>query len=99
MSLFSLGRQPHRFQHKPIYYDEQKEKLKEMEQRATHTPAEIQREEQKTQNFRGVFVGATKHLRKRKLREANGYSPQRRGVIYLFLVLALCLLWYYLMSV
>ena len=28
MSLFSLGRQPRRFQHKPIYYDEQKETLK-----------------------------------------------------------------------
>ena len=65
MGMFS-AREPRRFEHKYIYYDERKEKLAKIEEKAKRELGMLPEEEYNPENIRGKFVEATTHLNRRK---------------------------------
>jgi len=69
MGLFTV-REPRRFEHKYIYYDERKEKLEKIEESAKRDLGMLPQDDGfNLENIRGKFLDATTHLKKRK---ANG---------------------------
>ena len=89
MGLFTV-RKPRGFHHNYIYYDPRKEKLKEIEkmekEEKIETPKEFSPED-----IRGKFVGATKHLKRRK---ESGRKPLSYGVLILLIVILLFVMHY-----
>lgn len=93
MRLFE-NRKPRKFHHEYIYVDERREHLDNMEKRIKREIGIIPPEEFKPEDLRGAFVYATKHLRRRKEREAAGHRNISVGVIILLLILLSILLFY-----
>ncbi len=93
MGMFKT-RKPRSYQHSYIYVDERKEKLKAIEERAKRELGMLPPKEFDPEAFRGTFVKATKHLRRRK---ESGRQPMRVGVI-LIIIGALLFLWHYLLT-
>lgn len=93
MSIFSLGRKPRRFCHVPIYYDERRDRLAEIEKRA-RCAVEHRDEEFKSENLRCAFEAAMPHLQRHKQRKAFSWRCNI-GMLAL-IIMVLLLVWYYL---
>ena len=85
MGLFTV-RKPRGFHHNYIYYDPRKEKLKEIDERAKRELGILPPKEFSPEDIRGKFVGATKHLKRRK---ESGRKPLSYGVLILLIVILL----------
>lgn len=64
MGMFNV-REPRRFEHKYIYYDERKERLAKIEERAKRELGMLPEEEFNPESIRGKFVEGTTHLKRR----------------------------------
>lgn len=93
MGLFTV-RKPRGFQHNYIYYDPRKEKLKEIDERAKRELGILPPKEFAPEDIRGKFVGATKHLKRRK---ESGRKPLSYGVL-IVLIVALLFVMHYLVT-
>ncbi len=93
MGLFTV-RKPRGFQHNYIYYDPRKEKLKEIDERAKRELGILPPKEFSPEDIRGKFVGATKHLKRRK---ESGRKPLSYGVL-IVLIVALLFVMHYLVT-
>lgn len=90
MGLFTV-RKPRGFHHNYIYYDPRKEKLKEIDERAKRELDILPPKEFSPEDIRGKFVGATKHLKRRK---ESGRKPLSYGVLILLIVILLFVMHY-----
>jgi hypothetical protein len=93
MGMFSI-REPRRFEHKYIYYDERKEKLEKIEEKAKKDLGMLPKETFNPDDIRGKFLEGTKHLKKFK---ESGGSRLSTKVLILSLI-ALFLLLHYLIT-
>ena len=84
MGMFTT-RKPRGFQHNYIYYDPRKEKLKEIDERAKRELGLLPPKEFTPEDIRGKFVGATKHVKRRR---ESGKKPVSYGVLITLIVLA-----------
>lgn len=91
MGLFRVN-QPRGFQHNYIYYDPRKEKLAKIEENAKRELGMLPEKEFNPEDIRGKFVGATKHLKRRK---EDGRKPISSGVL-VFIIAILIVVMYYL---
>lgn len=90
MNFFKMNK-PRGYQHKYIYYDERKEKLAKMEENAKRELGLLPPKEFSPEDIRGKFVGATKHLKRRK---ESGRKPLSYGVLIMIIVFLLLLMKY-----
>lgn len=90
MGMFNI-REPRRFEHKYIYYDERKEKLAKIEERARRELGMLPEESFNPENIRGKFVEGTKHLKRRK--ENGGPTISVQAAVILIIVLSFLLYW------
>lgn len=93
MGMFSV-REPRRFEHKYIYYDERKDRLAKMEEKAKRELGMLPEETYNPENIRGKFVEGTKHLKRRK---ENG-GPRMTIQTSVVLILALLFVLHWLMT-
>lgn len=94
MGLFNV-REPRRIEHKYIYYDERKEKLKEIEENARRELGMIDEEEPyNPERIRGKFIEGTKYLKRRK---ESGSKPLSLPVA-LILIAGLLFVMHYLLT-
>lgn len=93
MGLFTM-RTPRKFEHKYIYYDERKEKLSKIEEKAKRDLGMLPDEPYNPEAIRGKFVESTKHLKRKK--ESGGVSISPKVSVVLIVVLLLVL--YYLIN-
>ena len=89
MGMFSV-REPRRIEHKYIYYDERKEKLAKIEERAKRELGMLPEEEYNPENIRGKFVEGTTHL-KRRLENGGPRITFPVAVVLLFFLVLLLL--------
>lgn len=96
MGLFNQPK-PRGFHHEYIFFDERKQRLKDIENRAKnelgikdHTTALHER-------IRGTFLNATRHVRRRRERRASGGLVLSSGIIIVLLLL-LFAVWKILLS-
>lgn len=90
MNFFKMNK-PRGYQHKYIYYDERKEKLAKIEENAKRELGLLPPKEFSPEDIRGKFVGATKHLKRRK---ESGRKPLSYGVLMMIIVFLLLLMKY-----
>ncbi|MCQ2083240.1 MAG: hypothetical protein MJY58_01920 [Bacteroidaceae bacterium] len=90
MGMFST-REPRRFEHKYIYYDERKEKLAKIEENAKRELGMIPEKEFDPESIRGRFVESTTHLKRRK--ENGGPRMDIRLSLVLIAALLFVLHW------
>ena len=90
MNFFKMNK-PRGYQHKYIYYDERKEKLAKIEEYAKSELGLLPPKEFSPEDIRGKFVGATKHLKRRK---ESGRKPLSYGVLIMIIVFLLLLMKY-----
>ena len=90
MNFFKMNK-PRGYQHKYIYYDERKEKLTKIEENAKRELGLLPPKEFSPEDIRGKFVGATKHLKRRK---ESGRKPLSYGVLIMIIVFLLLLMKY-----
>ncbi|MCQ2066709.1 MAG: hypothetical protein MJY65_03530 [Bacteroidaceae bacterium] len=94
MGLFNV-REPRRIEHKYIYYDERKEKLKKIEENARRELGMIDEEEPyNPERIRGKFIEGTKYLKRRK---ESGSKPLSLPVA-LILIAGLLFVMHYLLT-
>ena len=80
MGMFNI-REPKRYEHKYIYYDERKEKLEKIEESAKRDLGLVSQETFNPESIRGKFVEGTKHLKRRKENGGPRMSVQLTVVI------------------
>lgn len=90
MGMFNV-REPRRMEHKYIYYDERKEKLAKIEEKAKRELGMIPEESFDPERIRGKFVEGTKHLKRRK--ENGGPAIPLPVAIIAIVALLLLLRW------
>lgn len=90
MNFFKMNK-PRGYQHKYIYYDERKEKLAKIEENAKRELGLLPPKEFSPEDIRGKFVGATKHLKRRK---ESGRKPLSYGVLIMIIIFLLLLMKY-----
>ena len=90
MNFFKMNK-PRGYQHIYIYYDERKEKLAKIEENAKRELGLLPPKEFSPEDIRGKFVGATKHLKRRK---ESGRKPLSYGVLIMIVVFLLLLMKY-----
>ena len=88
MGMFSV-REPRRIEHKYIYYDERKERLAKIEERAKRELGMLPEEEYNPENIRGKFVEGTTHL-KRRLENGGPRITFPVAVVLLFFLCFCC---------
>lgn len=93
MGMFSV-REPRRFEHKYIYYDERKDRLAKMEEKAKRELGMLPEETYNPENIRGKFIEGTRHLKRRK---ENG-GPRMSIQTSVVLILALLFVLHWLMT-
>lgn len=93
MGMFTV-REPRRFEHKYIYYDERKDKLKKIEESAKRDLGMLPQESFNPENIRGKFIEGTKHLKRRK---ENG-GPRLSAPTAVFIIVLLLVLLHYILS-
>lgn len=91
MALFGK-REPRPFEHKYIYVDERKERLKDMEKRVKSEIDVDSKEPYDSEKIRGKIFEQTKFVRKRHSGMSKGWSY---GMIVL-LIIGLLVLWHFL---
>lgn len=89
MGMFSV-RKPRGFHHTYIYYDERKERLQKIEDRAKRELGMLPPEPYSPDHFKGEFVKSTTHLKRRK---ESGRSPAS-PLVLLALIAVLLWVWY-----
>ena len=89
MGMFSV-REPRRIEHKYIYYDERKERLAKIAERAKRELGMLPEEEYNPENIRGKFVEGTTHL-KRRLENGGPRITFPVAVVLLFFLVLLLL--------
>ena len=82
MGLFRVNK-PRGFQHNYIYYDPRKEKLEKIEENAKRELGMLPEKEFDPEDIRGKFVGATKHLKRRK---ESGRKPIPSGILIIIII-------------
>jgi len=89
MGLFTV-REPRRFEHKYIYYDERKEKLDKIEENAKRDLGILPADDEgfNPENIRGKFLDATKHLKRRK-QNGGPRMPLRVSLVLLAVLIFL----------
>ena len=87
-------REPRRFEHKYIYYDERKDKLKKIEESAKRDLGMLPQESFNPENIRGKFIEGTKHLKRRK---ENG-GPRLSAPTAVFIIVLLLVLLHSILS-
>lgn len=92
MGLFTTN-QPKGFHHKYIYYDERKEKLRKIEEKAQRDLGMTSQESYDPERIRGRFVENTVHLKRKK---EKGNSRFIISPVLLFALIVLIMLMYYL---
>ncbi|MBO4442561.1 MAG: hypothetical protein J5763_02945 [Bacteroidaceae bacterium] len=92
MGMFNI-REPRRFEHKYIYYDERKEKLAKIEEKAKRELGMLPDETFNPENIRGKFVEGTTHLKRRKENGGPRISVQMAIVLIIGLAFLLYWLW------
>jgi len=85
MGLFRVNK-PRGFQHNYIYYDPRKEKLEKIEENAKRELGMLPEKEFDPEDIRGKFVGATKHLKRRK---ESGRKPISSGILIIIIIVLL----------
>ena len=90
-------RKPRQFNHKPIYWNPNKEAL---EDRIRKIEVEMGVREETTEeykpNIKGSFVAGTSHLKKRKAKESNNKrSSDKNTRLLLILLVLVAILWYF----
>ena len=97
MSFFKQ-REPRRFQHNYIYYDERKEKLRKIEEKAKRELGLLPKKEFDPEDIRGKFVEQTTHLKRFKegREEGNGRRLSAFGIF--MIIIALLLIWRFLLN-
>lgn len=93
MGMFST-RKPRGFEHKYIYYDERKERLRKMEESAKRDLGLLPQESFSPESIRGKFLDATTHLKRRR----NGGGTKLSSRVAVVLLVALFLILYYLIN-
>ncbi|MBO4444932.1 MAG: hypothetical protein J5698_03200 [Bacteroidaceae bacterium] len=97
MSLFKQ-REPRRFEHNYIYYDERKEKLRNIEEKAKRELGMLEQETYDPEKqIRGKFVEQTKHLKRWKEEGVGGKKRLSPFGAFLIIVVLL-LIWRFLLS-
>lgn len=94
MSFFRQPK-PRRFHHEPIYYDEHRDRVREIEKRAKK---ELGMDEQKKFNpedLRGVFTSEVRQRRSKSRNTFFGLAQANTGAIVV-IILILLLVWFYL---
>lgn len=91
MGMFRVNK-PRGFQHNYIYYDPRKERLAKIEENAKRELGMLPEKEFDPEDIRGKFVGATKHLKRRK---ESGRKPIPSGIL-IIIIIALILLMKYI---
>ena len=89
MGMFSV-REPRRIEHKYIYYDERKERLAKIEERAKRELGMLPEEEYNPENIRGKIEEGTTHL-KRRLENGGPRITFPVAVVLLFFLVLLLL--------
>ena len=87
MGLFRVNK-PRGFQHNYIYYDPRKEKLQKIEENAKRELGMLPEKEFDPEDIRGKFVGATKHLKRRK---ESGHKPISSGILIIIIIVLVLL--------
>ncbi|MBR5935711.1 MAG: hypothetical protein IKZ89_06135 [Bacteroidaceae bacterium] len=93
MGMFTV-REPRRFEHKYIYYDERKEKLAKIEQNAKRELGMLPEEEFNPERIRGKFLEGTTHLKRRK---ENG-GPRLSFPVAIVLIVLLSVLMFSILN-
>lgn len=99
MAFFSFYnvRKPRQFEHKPIYWDPQKEAL---EERVRKVKREMGMEEESLENYKpqikGTFIEGTSHLKRSVDRGDNSRSREYKSVKLLVALAVLLLLFWYM---
>lgn len=88
MGMFNT-REPRRYEHKYIYYDERREKLAKIEEKARRELGMLPEQEYNPESIRGKFVEGTTHLKRRK---ENGGPSMSLPVSVVLIVLLTILL-------
>jgi len=91
MGMFRVNK-PRGFQHNYVYYDPRKERLEKIEENAKRELGMLPEKEFNPEDIRGKFVGATKHLKRRK---ESGRKPIHSGIL-IIIIIALILLMKYI---
>jgi hypothetical protein len=90
-----FNRQPRHYNHRFMFVDEHKEKIKAMEVKARRELGMLSPESFNPEDIRGTFSGATKHLKRWKVNKENGHKQTSAGVSFVFIAVLL-ILWHYL---
>ncbi len=90
MGMFKM-RKPRAYEHKYIYVDERKEKLKKMEEAAKRELGMLPEREFRPEDIRGTFVEGTTHLKRRK---EDGRKPLSYGTMLVAIAILLFILHY-----
>ena len=93
MGMFTV-REPRRFEHKYIYYDERKEKLAKIEQNAKRELGMLPEEEFNPERIRGKVLEGTTHLKRRK---ENG-GPRLSFPVAIVLIVLLSVLMFSILN-
>lgn len=88
MGMFN-AREPRRYEHKYIYYDERKEKLAKIEEKAKRELGMLPEQEYNPENIRGKFAEGTTHLKRRM--ESGGPAISLPVAIVLIVLLTILL--------
>lgn len=86
MSIFNQPK-PRRFSHKYMFIDERKERLKAIEAQAKSELGMTESAIQRNERVHNAFQNATRHVRKRRERQAAGGFVLSFGMIVVLLLL------------
>ena len=90
MGFFHMEK-PRPFHHEYIYYNERKEKLKKIEERAKRELGMLPPKKFNPEDIRGKFVEGTKYLKRRK---ESGRKPLAYGTLLVAIAILLYILRY-----
>lgn len=97
MSLFSFYnvRKPRRYEHKPIYWDPQKEALEERVLRVKREMGLEEKPEEYKPQIKGSFIEGTTHLKRSRDRGDDSRGREYKNVkLIVVLVVLLVLFWF-----
>lgn len=98
MAVFSFfkTRKPRRYEHKPIYWDPQKEKAEERERRVKREMGIEESLEEYKPAVKGTFIQGTSHLRKSVDRGDDADSRKYRNVRLAAILIILALIGWFI---
>lgn len=96
--FFYGNRKPRQYEHKPIYWDPNKEKLQEridrIKRQLDEEDGKIATTEEYKPQIKGAFLESSEHIRRQHERGRDSkYRSSRSMTLLLFLVILLVVLW------